>query len=164
MKEFNSNFLDFFKALNFFNVDYIVVGGYAVGFYGYYRYTADLDILVRPVKENIDYLFKAFEKFGAPTNSLDRKVFLQKPTELNPSPGISFGREPIRLEIIAAISGVSFDEAWENREVQEVQGIQVNILNVQDLIKNKLATNRLKDKIDIEELEKRREKNDLDCK
>ncbi len=156
MKKFDSNFIDFIEALNYNNVDYIIVGGYAVGFYGYYRYTSDLDILIRPSTENIDNLFKAFEKFGAPTNNLDRNVFLQKPTAICPCPGISFGREPIRLEVISAISGVSFDEAWQNKEVRQVQGVSINVLNVQDLVKNKLTTNRLKDRIDIEELEKRR--------
>lgn len=157
--ELNNDFLDFFKALNHYRVEYIVVGGYAVGFYGYYRYTSDMDIFVNPTKENVGKLFKAFEMFGAPTNNLDKNVFLTKPTKENPSPGVSFGREPIRLEIISAISGVDFQTAWNNKETRRVKEVDVYVLNVKDLIENKKSTNRSKDRLDIEELEKRINRN-----
>lgn len=154
--ELNNDFLDFFEALNYYKVEYIVVGGYAVGFYGYSRYTSDLDVFVNPTTENINKLFQAFEKFGAPTSSMDKNVFLRKPTKENPCPGVSFGREPIRLEIISAINEIDFAEAWKSKEIKQVKGLNINVLNLDDLIKNKKSTARTKDILDIEELEKRR--------
>ena len=151
----NRDFLDFLELLNKHFVEYMVVGGYAVGLHGHPRYTGDLDIWIKRSEENVDNLLMVIGDFGGPLAHIDRNQLLKNATKQNPSPGISFGRDPIRIEVITAIDGVSFDDCYSRILTKKIEGVVLNYINYDDLKKNKLSTNRLKDQVDIEELEKR---------
>jgi hypothetical protein len=152
------DFLDFIDLLNRNEVQYMLVGGYAVAVHGYVRYTGDMDVWVKSEEENIDKLMKTLKEFGGPVSEINRDVFFIEPTKDNPSPGISFGREPVKLEIITSIDGVNFDECFSNIIEKKIENTLIKFISYNDLKKNKLSTQRLKDKADIEELEKKRKK------
>lgn len=154
------DFLEFIELLNKHEVKYIIVGGYAVGLHGYPRYTGDLDIWIDRSEENVDKLLHTIKDFGGPLAHIDKKQLLKNKTRQNPSPGISFGREPIRIEIITAIDGVKFEDCFTRTLTKEIQGIPLCYIYYDDLKKNKLSTGRTQDKADIEHLEKIKKTND----
>ena len=151
----SKDFLDFLECLNNAKVKYLVVGGYALGFHGYPRYTGDLDIWIERTSTNVEKLLLAVRLFGGPSAEIDATQLLEEPSETNPCPGISFGMEPLRLEIINAISGVNFADCFPRGIVKSIHGVELKYIHVDDLVENKLSTNRLKDKADVEELNKR---------
>ncbi|CAN5294622.1 nucleotidyl transferase AbiEii/AbiGii toxin family protein [soil metagenome] len=151
----NKDFLDFIELLNQHKTAYMVVGGYAVGLHGYPRYTGDLDIWIEKTEENVDRLLMVIKDFGGPLAEIDKKLLMKNATKQNPSPGISFGREPIRIEVITQIDGVLFSECTERAMTKEIAGVPLRYIHYNDLIKNKLSTGRSKDIVDIEELEKK---------
>src|SRR5438552_11512774 len=97
------DFLDFIELLNKYNVEYLIVGGYAVGLHGNPRYTGDLDIWVNNSSGNLELLEKVVYDFGGPSSSIDFNKLKEKPTPKNPFPGIGFGREPMRIEILSTL-------------------------------------------------------------
>lgn len=140
------DFRDFLKLLNHYEVEYLLVGGYAVAFHGYVRYTGDMDIFVRLSKENATRLRNVLIDFGFPESAV--------PTELFEVQGriIRMGVPPMRLEILNTISGITFEEGYEYRIVQVVDDVPVNFINLDDLKKNKAASGRTKDLNDLEHL------------
>jgi hypothetical protein len=155
----NKDFLDFIGLLNKHNVAYMVVGGYAVGLHGYPRYTGDLDIWIEKSLENVDRLLLVIKEFGGPLAAIDKNSLMRNATKLNPSPGISFGREPIRIEVITQIDGVAFEECITRVQTKNISGTPLHYIHYDDLLKNKMSTGRTKDRADIEELEKKASKN-----
>ncbi|MEO6884035.1 MAG: hypothetical protein ABI199_08425 [Bacteroidia bacterium] len=141
--------------LNHHNVAYMVVGGYAVGLHGHPRYTGDLDIWIQKTDENADRLLKVVSDFGGPLAQINKEQLLQNATKQNPSPGISFGREPVRIEVLTSIDGVEFSDCTKRALTKEIQGISLRYIHYEDLKKNKLSTGRTQDKADIEALEKK---------
>jgi hypothetical protein len=127
-------------------IEYLLIGGYAVGYYGYPRATADMDIWVAINSQNADKLVAAFKDFGFDVPELSSGLFL-KPDQI-----IRMGVPPIRLEIVTTISGVSFDECYPDRVVDILDGIQVNLISLQHLKINKKASGRFKDLNDLENL------------
>jgi hypothetical protein len=156
----NKDFLDFIELLNKHKVAYMVVGGYAVGLHGHPRYTGDLDVWIEKSDKNVEHLLLVIKDFGGPLAEIDKNMLLQNATKTNPSPGISFGREPIRIEVITAIDGVTFGDCLTRAMTKEIVGIPLRYIHYDDLIKNKLSTGRTKDRADIEELEKKKKGND----
>lgn len=152
----NKDFLDFIELLNKHKVEYMIVGGYAVGLHGHPRYTGDLDVWIKKGESNIDNLLLVIKDFGGPLLEIDKNKLLANATKANPSPGISFGRDPIRIEVITAIDGVTFEDCNPRALIKDIAGISLRYIHYEDLKKNKLTTNRLRDKADIEELEKRK--------
>lgn len=152
------DFVDFIDLLNQYDVAYMIVGGYAVGFHGYPRYTGDLDIWIDRTEENVDRLMSVVKAFGGPHAEMNKEDLLKMPSAQNPSPGVSFGREPMRLEIVSAIDGVIFKECFKNIEQKKIAGVDFKYIHYNDLKTNKLSTGRLKDQADIEELEMRTKK------
>ena len=113
-----------------------------------YRATGDIDILVRRSPENAHRIMRAIAKFGAPTSRLSEQDFI------SPDLVVQFGVEPCRIDLLTSISGVEFEEAWGNKVSVEVDGIEVHVLSKEDLLKNKEAAGRDKDKSDIAWLRK----------
>lgn len=148
---FTKEFLDFIKLLNKHNVEYMIVGGYAVGYHGYPRYTGDLDIWINISERNAGKMILVMNEFGVVIPDLKKEDFLRD----NPMAGIYFGREPLRIDILNSIEGVKFEECYPNRNVTNFEGTPVNYIHYKDLIKNKLKTGRRQDKVDVEKLEKR---------
>ncbi len=143
-----NDFKEFIALLNENNVKYLIVGGYAVAFHGNPRYTKDLDFWVWANLENAERMVKVLNEFGFESFSLTVSDFL------NPDNVIQLGREPNRIDLVTAISGVEFEKAFEHRIETEIDGVTVAFIALNDLIENKKATGRLQDLADVEKLEK----------
>ncbi|MGN5955522.1 nucleotidyltransferase [Sphingobacterium lactis] len=145
---FDQDFIDFIDLLNKYQVKYMVVGAYALSFHGRPRHTGDLDIWIKPDLENANKMVKVIVEFGFGQLGLIEEDFLKEDyvTQL--------GYPPLRIDLLNTISGVNFDEAYHTRLETEIDGLQISLISVNDLIRNKLAVGRPKDIGDIEELEK----------
>jgi hypothetical protein len=150
MRPLSSDLRDFIHLLNTNSVEYVIVGAWALAFHGRPRYTGDLDIFVARDDENADKLLAVIEAFGFGHTGIKREDFLQVDHV------IQLGREPNRIDILTGISGVTFDEAWSNRDQGKIADIVVFFISRDLLIKNKWAANRDKDQGDIKLLEKTR--------
>ncbi len=140
------DFKDFLNLLNENDVRYLLIGGYAVGYHGYPRATADMDIWVAVDPETAERMVKVMMGFGFEEGAVTRDVFLNKKGL------IRMGVPPLRLEILMRISGVDFDACYERRVKDAVDGVNVKLINLRDLRRNKKASGRLKDLSDLEHL------------
>ena len=140
------DFKEFLKLLNFHQVDYLLIGGYAVGYYGFVRATGDMDIWVRISPNNAKNIVNALIEFGFAVPNLSAELFLKEEQI------IRMGVPPLRLEILTTISGVVFTECFKNRLVVQIDDLDVNMINLEDLKRNKSASRRLKDLLDLENL------------
>jgi len=144
----NPDFRDMLSCLSDEGVEFIVVGAYALAAHGFPRATGDIDIWVRNSSENAPRVLRALARFGAPMFDLSEEDF--KATDRV----VQLGVEPCRIDLLTGISGVEFDEAWENKSAVTLDGMHINILSRADLLKNKLAAGRDKDRGDVAWLEK----------
>jgi len=133
--------------LNEHSVLYLVVGAYAVSYYARPRNTGDIDFFVNNSKENIKRLLTVLAEFGFGELDLSQKDFRGDDKILQ------LGYEPIRIDIMTGISGISFQEAYRNRKSSKLGGHRVNFISLDDLILNKRASKRTKDLADVELLE-----------
>jgi hypothetical protein len=140
------DFKEFLKLLKDHNVRYLLIGGYAVGYHGYARATEDMDIWVAIHPDNAQKIVAALKAFGFEDPDLKPEIFLQEPKI------IRMGIPPMRLEITTSISGVEFDECYRSRIVDEFDGVEVNMIDLENLKKNKKASGRAKDIADVEKL------------
>ena len=140
---------EFVELLNSRGVEYLIVGGHAVAYHGYPRYTGDLDVFVRPSEENGAKLIVILGDFGFDELGLDATTFTE------PDVVVQLGRPPNRIDLITQISGVEFDDAWKSREQAVLDGIPVPMLGRDALLANKRASGRAKDMADVRELEQR---------
>ena len=139
------DFKEFLRLLNSNSVEYMVIGGYAVNYYGFPRATADLDIWIAIGEENAQRVAQVLREFGF--TQAGAAAFLQ------PRKIIRMGVPPVRLEILTSISGVEFAECYSRRLVVELDGVSVNLIHLDDLKRNKEASGRLKDRLDLEQLQ-----------
>lgn len=146
MIQLPQDFKDFLKLLTLHNVEYLLIGGYAVGYHGYPRATADMDIWIAIRPENARKMVHVIKEFGFNVPELSPDLFLEKKKV------IRMGEPPIRIEILTEISGVEFDECNANRIRARLDDIEVNIIDYDSLIKNKQAAGRAKDLNDLEHL------------
>lgn len=142
------DFAELLRLLEKHKVEYLIVGGYAVAFHGYPRFTKDIDIFYNNKDDNVDKLQKALFEFGFKKNELPKKFFKTKGNI------ITFGIEPVRVDIVNEISGVQFSKAWKRKVRGKYGKTEVNFIGKLELIKNKSSTNRLQDKADAEKLKK----------
>ena len=140
------DFKEFLKLLKEHDVRYLLIGGYAVGYHGYARATEDMDIWVAIHPDNAQKLVTAMKAFGLDDPNLTPELFLQKPKI------IRMGFPPLRLEITTSISGVEFEECYQAKIVDLFDGIEVNVIDLENLKKNKKASGRTKDIADVEQL------------
>jgi hypothetical protein len=143
---------EFKELLEFFNahkVEYLIVGGYALAFHGAPRYTGDIDLFVRPARENAKRILAALKDFGFGSLDLCENDFT------TPGMVVQFGHPPVRVDIVTKVSGVS----WEKADSAKVSGhyadVPVFYIGREDFVANKKATGRLKDAADIEALGER---------
>jgi predicted nucleotidyltransferase len=129
-------------------VDYLLIGGYAVGLYGYARATVDIDIWVRRTTDNAHKIERVLAEFGFPLNNINVEDF----TDENAI--FQMGLPPNRLDILTSISGVEFDIAYSRKNRVLLDGIEINLISLADLKANKLASARHKDLNDLHELNK----------
>lgn len=144
--ELPKDFKEFLSLFRAHGVRYLLVGGYAVIFYGYSRTTVDLDIWIAVEPENADRIVAALREFGFHTPDLNAGLFLQDEKI------IRMGNMPVRIEIMTGISGVSFEECYANRVDTIIDGAEVSLINLDHLKQNKRASARHKDLMDLEKL------------
>lgn len=144
------DFKEFLRLLNAAKVEYLLIGGYAVGYHGYPRTTADMDVWVAVSAKNASKLVDVFRLFGLRDASLTQELFLQR------GKIIRVGVPPMRIEVLTEIDGVDFAECFAAREVVALDGLNVNLISLRHLRRNKQASGRHKDLDDLEHLPKRR--------
>lgn len=149
----DENFKEFIRLLNANGVNYLVVGGYAVAYHGYPRYTKDIDFWVWAEPGNADRFIKTLQEFGLGT------LGLQKEDLLNPANVIQLGYEPNRIDIIVQLEGLDFEACFAQRQEANFDGLNINFIHLDDLIKNKRSSGRMKDKVDAQTLEKKQKMN-----
>lgn len=142
------HFADFIAALNGHGVEYVLVGGYALAVYGVIRATGDLDIFHRRTTENVRKLMAAMREFGAPEKCIDEAALM------DPDAMTYFGQEPFRIDLLNSISGVTFDEVWANVFEITTDGERIRVIGRDELVANKRASGRKKDKQDVKQLTK----------
>jgi len=142
----NQDYKEMLSLLLDNKVEFLLVGAYALAAHGFPRATADIDIFVKPNSENASALYKTLEKFGAPLENISRDDFAH--------PGIilQIGVAPRRIDIITKIDGLTYDEASKGKEIIEIESLLIPVISKQNLIINKLASGREKDKIDARNL------------
>jgi len=142
----NQDYSEMLSALLAEKVKFVLVGAYALATYGIMRATADIDIFVEPSKENAEKILKALAIFGVPQEHISSKDF-----EI-PGTILQIGVAPRRIDLITEIDGVSFNDAWKDKNLVSIDNLSVPVISKTLLIKNKMASRRPKDKLDAEAL------------
>ncbi len=140
------DFKEFLRLLNRHEVAYLLVGGYAVAFHGYPRYTGGIDFWIAVSEDNAARVVRALREFGFDLPELRGELFLDERRMTR------FGREPVKIEILNHVSGLTFAEAHPNAIPVEIDGITVPVISLADLRANKRASGRAKDLADLENL------------
>jgi len=145
----NSDYKEMLQILLEEDVKFIVVGAYALAVHGYPRATGDLDIWIKPDSQNASKVLCCLKRFGAPLYSLTEKDLMENETVFQ------IGVIPRRIDIITSITGVEFDEAYDDCIKVQIDGMEIPVLSLEKLIKNKEATGREKDALDAKLLRKK---------
>lgn len=145
--DLNRDFREFIELLNEHNVEYVLVGGYAVILHGYPRYTGDIDFLVKPDMNNAKKVTAVLKEFGFGSLNVTPEEF-SKPDFV-----LQLGYPPVRIDLITSISGVSFEEADNNKATLTIDDLVVPVLGLKQLRANKKASGRHKDLDDVEHLD-----------
>jgi len=143
------DFADLCSLLNEQGVEFLIVGGYAVGYHGAPRFTGDLDILIHPDVKHVEKMLQALTHFGFPAQELAADYVLGREKILQ------LGRQPVQVHLMTNITGVDWEEAWASRSQGHYGDVQVCYIGKRELIANKRATGRTKDLADAEALEQR---------
>lgn len=146
MENIFPDFKEWFELLNKHKVDYLIVGGYAVAFYGAPRFTGDIDVFIRREPENVKRVLTVLEEFGFSDPRLTSEVFLE------PGLIIELGLPPVRIDLVTSIGGVEFEEAWPDRITGRYGNVEVAFIGQEHLVRNKRFTARKKDLADLESL------------
>jgi len=147
----NEDYRDMLRILSEEGVSFLLVGAYALAAHGYLRATMDIDIWVMPSPRNAETVLRALKRFGAPLHEVVQGDFEAEGTIFQ------IGVAPRRIDIITAASGLVFSEVYERSVPVDVDGIEVRIPSIDDLILNKRATGRTRDLADAEALEEIRD-------
>ncbi len=146
--ELNQDFREFIQLLNDHDVKYLVVGGYAVSFHGYPRFTGDIDFWIAISNDNSVKIAQVLREFGFAQLKLEPKDFMEKDTI------IQLGHEPNRIDILTSISGLSFNDCIEKSIEANFDGLKIKFIDLNNLRINKASTGRAKDIGDLENLPK----------
>jgi hypothetical protein len=144
--ELPPDFKDFLRLLRAHGVEYLLIGGYAVGYHGYPRATNDLDIWIAVHPDNAARMTLVLREFGFDLPEVQAGIFLQDKHI------VRMGESPLRIEVTTAISGVAFDDCYAERVVDTFDGVEVNLISLRHLKMNKQASGRHKDLNDLEHL------------
>ena len=140
------DFKEFLKLLNSHRVEYLLIGGYAVGYHGYPRATADMDLWVGIHQNNAEKLVAALREFGFNVPQLSVNLFL-KAEQI-----VRMGVPPLRIELLTTISGVRFENCYSERIIDMIDDVEVHIISLEHLKKNKQASGKHKDLDDLQNL------------
>ena len=140
----------FLKRLLEFDIDFLLIGGFAVNFHGFNRPTGDMDIWLKPTNENKEKFIKMIrsEGFNEEGISYIAKLDFTKPVVFHT------GQIPLRIDFLTFITIVKFDEAYNQKVLLPLGDKFVPVLHINDLILSKMTSDRIKDKLDVEELQK----------
>lgn len=144
----DENFLEFIELLNKHEVKYVLIGGWAVIFYGYERTTGDMDIFIERTEENAEKVLNALRDFWGSTIGFTKEDLLDEDEICH------MGQKPLRIDILNSIPGVTFKEVYATSNFYEDSGVRIRCIHINELIENKKASGRLKDLADAEKLEK----------
>ena len=150
--ELQPDYRDILAAFAARGVEYLLVGGYAVGLHGQPRLTKDLDLWVRPSRENLDRVRRALQDFGAPT------VLLDQLDSASAEDVLWMGVPPLRIDIVKGVPGGDFESIWRRRISVIWDGVEVGVPGIEDLIALKRASGRPQDLVDADLLEAARTK------
>jgi len=142
---FPSEWLEFFGLLKSNDVEFVIVGAYALAANGRPRASQDIDIFVNPTAENAERLARALREFGYEELAQAAATEFAAPAKM-----ASLGRPPLQIDIMNAIDGVSFDDARAGAILDTSTGIDLRFLGLREIVANKSATGRAKDKLDLE--------------
>lgn len=148
LENWNQDFKDFISFLNENEVEYLLIGGFAVAIHGFPRFTGDIDFWIKPSKENSEKIIKVIEAFGLEFMKLKSDDFTKEDQVFQ------FGVAPYRIDLMTSIENVNFDEAYADKIQIEHDNLKVNVISKKYLIENKVATGRDQDKVDAIELQK----------
>ena len=146
MAKLQADLREFIMLLNSHNVEYVVVGGHAVAFHGYPRFTGDIDFLIRTTPDNVSRVLTVLNVFGFGNLGIVEQDLLERGRVLQ------LGHPPNRIDLLTSISGVDFDSAWEQRVQTLMDDQPVALLGWDELIRNKRVAGRQKDLADLEKL------------
>ena len=147
MIEFPRDFKKFLQLLNSKKIEYLVVGGYAVGYHGYPRATGNMDIWIAMNEQNAIKMVAAMKEFGFDPPELQKELFLKDKKV------IRMGVPPMRLEILTSIDGVHFETCFNNRVIADFGDFKVNFISKDDLLINKRASGKAQDLVDFDKLQ-----------
>ena len=140
------DFKEFLRLLNASKVEYLLIGGYAVSYYGYPRATADMDIWIATDRQNAEKVVAVLRDYGFDLPELSPDIFLEE------NKIIRMGVPPLRLEVITSISGVRFEECYAERVQVMIDDVEASLISLRHLKINKKASGRFKDLNDLENL------------
>jgi len=146
----NPDFHDILSAFVSTDVEFLLVGAYALAAHGLPRATGDIDLWVRCNLENARRVMKALAQYGAPLSDISTQDFT------TPGMVVQIGVSPRRIDILTQIDGVTFDEAWADHIEAQVNGLRIPVISRENLIRNKRMTGRAKDRADASRLERRK--------
>ena len=132
---FPDHFRDFINELNGYGVEYLLIGGYAMGAYGHHRGTGDLDIFVNSTEENAIKMVNASIAYGIPKEDLRKEMFVVEKM-------IGIGTPPLRIEVLKKLDAVDFTYAYQRAEMKKVDGLNIRVISLDDLILLKKAAIR----------------------
>jgi hypothetical protein len=142
------DFKDLLRLLNANAAEYLLIGGHAFSVHAEPRTTKDLDIFIRSDPKNAVAVFRALAQFGAPLAGMTEADFVDGTT-------FQIGQPPDRIDILQEIDGITFQEAWGNRVEGILDGeVPAQVISREDLIRNKLASGREQDLLDVKVLRK----------
>lgn len=144
------DFAEFLELFNKNKVRYLIIGAFAVGFYGYPRYSKDIDILVEPSEKNAKNIVVTLKEFGGGYSNLSESDFEQE------NKIIQLGYEPVRIDILTSIKGFKFEELWKNKKIGSYGNQKAFFIGLEELIKSKKEASRTQDLVDLEKLLRRR--------
>ena len=144
----NQDYHDILSALVARGARFLIVGAHALAAHGYPRATIDIDIWIDATNENVHRVWQALADFGAPLHDLE----IREHDLLQPDIVAQFGLPPNRIDILTGVSGLVFERAWPRRVEEVLEGVRVPVLGLDDLLENKRASGRDKDRADIKGL------------
>lgn len=150
MKIFEPLFIDVIEKLIQCEVKFLLIGGYAVNYYGYGRYTGDIDFWIETSEENKN----RFINFLVALNRDNDAIEKIKQINFKNAQVISLGEQPLRVDFLTKVNLVEFDDAWNKKRYFQLKNQNVPVVDYEHLILTKISTGRTKDKLDIEELQK----------
>jgi hypothetical protein len=146
MVTLSKDFREFLELLSAHEVRYLVIGGFAVAFHGYPRFTGDFDIWIDRTLENAERMRKVFDEFGFSSLNI-RLEDLTSPNRI-----LQLGYPPVRIDILTSADGVDFDVCFEERITSIIDDVAIHFIDLDNLRKNKRAVGRIQDLADLENL------------